>query len=324
MVVAHTAWDDGLKHAFGVLGTFTGYILYTSAIPVLLEIYRRKSTMQYSFIPYLLQWINCFCWVNYALHRGVINKLELLASAGGGLLMSSASLFVYWYYIVSRKRRWAFDLSVLGAVAVLITLAVLSFTLAPCELNFEKTWCWWKCVCIAANVAMYGGPTVAMYWSWKNRSVDMIPISLGMGSLLGCLPWLAYAIVAHDLAILLPNSVGMCVALAMVLEYRLIKCLWHRTADLELPATKSPTSTKSELVLNPWKQALFTFFYMDMYAVMRPRVEIELSDLSFAQSPSEKQFFSSASGKDAMDQQTDVPREQPGIQANVRDVIQSA
>lgn len=292
MVIDITELQNGLKHAFGFIGVLTSFSLHASAIPVLTEIYKRKSTMEYIFLPYLLQWINSFCWVVYVFHLGFMLKLEMLISSGGGLMLSSVSLLVFWYFILNRAQRRAFDLTVLGAVSILILLAVSSFTVAPCHSDLlpsdappapapapVTTWCWWKNMCITANVCMYGGPVLAMFWSWRKRSVELIPIRFGLGSLISSLPWVLYALAAHDRAVLWPNMVGTCIGMAMLVEYRLIKCLSFRSANLVPPPT-SPTSSKSELVLSPIKQALFTFLYMEKYAVIVPRVEIELTDLS--------------------------------------------
>jgi len=285
-----TGWYDAFEHAFGVVGMLTSYSLHASAIPVLIEIYRRRSTMKYIFLPYLLQWINSFCWVIYVFHHGIMVKLEMLASSGGGLVLSSGSLLIFWYFILNRAQRRAFDLTVLAAVIILIILAVSSFTVTPCVIDSAaSTWCWWGYICVAANTCMYGGPLLAMFWSWQKRSVELIPIRFGLGSLISSFPWVLYALAAHDRAMLLPNTAGVVISLAMLLEFRLIKFLYLRSEGLIVPQPASPPSTKSELVLNPMKQALFTFFYMDMYAVIRPHVEIELSDLSRASTMSEQQ-----------------------------------
>lgn len=272
------SWDDAIKHSFGLAGVASSFFLFASALPVLIEIRSRKSTLQYSFIPYLLEWVNSFSWLTYCFHRGLAAKFELAISSFGGFLMSALSLGIFRSNMMDSQKAMVFDAATITTTTATAVLAASSFTVVPCD-HFATRWCWWKYWSICCNVVMYSGPILAMVWAWQNRSVDFIPMSFSLGSLVGAAPWCAYGLLAGDATILVPNLVGVVVGVCMFIEYQLIICRYHRTASLQVTEPTSDQPLRSELVVNPWKQALFTFFYMDPYVVVRQHQEIELSDL---------------------------------------------
>eukprot|EP00929_Paragymnodinium_shiwhaense_P077801 TRINITY_DN40153_c0_g1_i1.p1 TRINITY_DN40153_c0_g1~~TRINITY_DN40153_c0_g1_i1.p1 ORF type:complete len:438 (+),score=62.90 TRINITY_DN40153_c0_g1_i1:99-1412(+) len=295
-----------IANLFGAIGMLTNCAFVVSSAPVLLEIRRRRSTLMYRFAPYLLQWTNCFSWAIYCIHQGPLRRPMVFACSLGGLGTTTAFLCVYAANITDILVRRSFYRAVPGAAILLAFLALLSFTEFPC-VETDGHWCWWQSLCVLNNCLMFAGPALALRAAWRQRSAELIPLKLGLGSLLAAAPWVIYALFAGDAAVFTPNMVGVILGTTQVLMHQAIVAQRQReavrgplsgasagaAAVMELleqgKAGGGHGSSRCDLVADPWKQSLFTYGFIDapqsrgmeLLQLLQPGSEVELVDMSF-------------------------------------------
>eukprot|EP00927_Polykrikos_kofoidii_P066163 TRINITY_DN61811_c0_g1_i1.p1 TRINITY_DN61811_c0_g1~~TRINITY_DN61811_c0_g1_i1.p1 ORF type:complete len:440 (-),score=67.44 TRINITY_DN61811_c0_g1_i1:56-1375(-) len=271
-------WAEGFGNFFALIGTVMSFVFLLSAAPVLLEIKRRGSTGVYRFAPYLFQWINCATWVVHCLHAGVFEVPVVFLCSFCGLAASSLFLFVYAQYITEPLIRRNFFRVVPGCAIVFGILAFLSFSVFPI-IEAKEKWTWWKSLCVVTNCLVMSGPTVALAEAWRRKRADLVPLKLGYGSLLIASPWVAYALCVGDAVVLWPNLLGLALSVLLVLAHNSImtsnKNAGTPEQELSLQGRElgggasdslaAPHWERREyaLVQDPWKQALYSYGFMD-------------------------------------------------------------
>merc|ERR1719491_584441 len=119
-------------------------MLYSSPFPVLQVIYKKKSTLGYAFLPYLLLWFNCFSWVIFAIHRGLGEMYEPFIVNSYGLCVNTVSLVIYGRNITDPAVRGQFRVQVTGGLMIISVLAVVSFIQPIHNCSDPNSYmCWW-------------------------------------------------------------------------------------------------------------------------------------------------------------------------------------
>lgn len=79
--------------------------------------------------------------------------------------------------------------------------------------------------CIAVNILMYAAPLNAFRSAIRERSTEYVPLVLSLATLMNAIIWLAYALVVHDVNILVPNASGVVLGITQLGLYAWLRCL---------------------------------------------------------------------------------------------------
>ncbi|VFQ68711.1 unnamed protein product [Cuscuta campestris] len=147
------------------------------------------------------------------------NSEDMEGGNSGTILISLAIevvfLFVFLFYSDKRKR-FALALVILAELIFMAVLAALVITLAH---SWRLRSAIIGTIAAMASIAMYASPLASMKLVISTKSVEYMPFSLSLCSLLNSLCWTLYALVGIDLCILVPNGIGVLLGLAQLLLY---------------------------------------------------------------------------------------------------------
>ncbi|KAK6262450.1 hypothetical protein QUC31_008266 [Theobroma cacao] len=160
---------ERLRLGVGIMGNASSLLLYAAPILTFSRVIRKRSTEDFSCIPYIGALLNCLLYTWYGLpviKVGVITTPVILVSC----IIAIISAFVFH----DHHHRKAF----VGTVG------------------------------LVASVAMYCAPLVAVKQVILTKSVEFMPFYLSLASFLASVLWLAYGLLSHDLLLASPNLVG--------------------------------------------------------------------------------------------------------------------
>lgn len=208
---------DSLRLAVGALGNAASMLLYAAPILTFSRVVKKKSTEEFSCVPYILALFNCFLYTWYGLPV-VSYKWEnfLLVTINGlGLLLETSFIGIYLWFASPREK---VKVGIVGIPVILVfaTTAIVS-TFVFDDHHHRKVFT--GSVGLIASVAMYGSPLVVMKQVIETKSVEFMPFYLSLFSFLASLLWMAYGLLSHDLVLASPNLVGCPLGILQLMLY---------------------------------------------------------------------------------------------------------
>lgn len=200
-----------ISNIMGPVGTFLACLMFGSSIGVIRQVKRDRSVGGFSFIPYLLQIINCSLWVIYALGDwGDGSKVWCLVANAIGLIIVILTYSVYTYYCTRDEKRnlvkqSAPPIFIIIAFAVYVAFADIAgvpTTPDAAAIISGKA-------CMILNIIMYLGPCAGLGKALAMKSTEYLPLSLGVTTVVNSIPWFCYGFVIEDSNIWLPNACGV-------------------------------------------------------------------------------------------------------------------
>ncbi|KAH7854011.1 hypothetical protein Vadar_009084 [Vaccinium darrowii] len=155
--------------AVGVMGNVAALLLYAAPMLTFSRVIRKKSTEEFSCVPYIIALLNCFLYTWYGLP---IKKVALLTVPA--ILVFCITATISAFILHDHHHRKVF----VGSVGLVV------------------------------SVAMTSSPLLVMKQVIETKSVEYMPFYLSFFSFLACSLWLAYGLLSHDIFITSPNLVG--------------------------------------------------------------------------------------------------------------------
>ncbi|KAG7035735.1 Bidirectional sugar transporter SWEET3b, partial [Cucurbita argyrosperma subsp. argyrosperma] len=173
-----------IRMIVGIFGNGASLLLYCVPILTFWRVVKKKSTEEFSCVPYIVALLNCLLYTWYALPV-VSNGWEnfpVVTINGFGVLLEFSFIFIYvWFSSPKRKAitRSSFVLKtkkvalrLVGVVIVFSCVGMIS-TFALKSHHLRKLFV--GCIGLVASVAMYGSPLVAMlvlYCIYRNKGKE--------------------------------------------------------------------------------------------------------------------------------------------------------
>ncbi|KAI3691883.1 hypothetical protein L6452_31685 [Arctium lappa] len=203
------------RTAVGVIGNVTALILFLSPVPTFVKIVKKGAVEQFSPIPYLATFVNCGIWVLYGLPIVHPHSLLVITINGSGFLIETIYLFLFLIYS-DRKQKIKVILITLAEILFLTVLAILVLTVAhttKVRSNIVGS------IAIVGNIMMYASPLSVMKLVITTKSVEYMPFSLSLFSLLNGISWTIYALIRFDPYIVIPNGLGSLLGISQLVLY---------------------------------------------------------------------------------------------------------
>ncbi|WOG92801.1 hypothetical protein DCAR_0312077 [Daucus carota subsp. sativus] len=212
---------DRLRLTVGILGNASSMLLYTAPILTFARVIRKKSTEEFSCVPYILALTNCYFYTWYGLpvvSSGWENFTIVTINGLGVLLELSFILIYFWFATATGKKKVA--ILTTTVTLIFVTCAIISAVVFH-DHHHRKILI--GSIGLVASVAMYCSPLVAVKQVLKTKSVEFMPFYLSLFSFITSVLWLAYGLLSHDLILGSPNFVGCplgILQLALYFKYR--------------------------------------------------------------------------------------------------------
>ncbi|KAL6132123.1 hypothetical protein ACLB2K_070494 [Fragaria x ananassa] len=214
---------ERLRLATGVMGNAASLLLYSTPILTMSRIIRKKSTEEFSCVPYITALLNCLLYTWYGLP--VVScgweNFPVVTINGLGILLEFSFILIYlWFASRTRKASLIFSMMV---IAILIPLIVMFFitvsisTFVFHDHHHRKVFV--GSIGLVTSVSMYGSPLVVVKQVIATKSVEFMPFYLSFFSFLSSSLWMAYGLLGHDLFLASPNLVGSPLGIFQLLLY---------------------------------------------------------------------------------------------------------
>ncbi|CAN1180727.1 Bidirectional sugar transporter SWEET3 [Linum perenne] len=220
---------DKLRLAVGIMGNAASLLLYSAPILTFKRVVERKSTEEFSCIPYIIALLNCllYTWYGLPIVSYGWENFPVVTINGLGILLEFSFILAYLWFASAKGKIKVAVILVPVILAFSIISAVSAFVLHDHHLRkvFVGT------VGVVASAAMYSSPLVAMKQVMHTKSVEFMPFSLSLFSFLASSLWLAYGLLGNDLFIASPNFVGSPLGILQLVLY----CRYRKKGIAEEP-----------------------------------------------------------------------------------------
>ncbi|KAJ1395742.1 SWEET sugar transporter [Sesbania bispinosa] len=187
---------ESLRLAVAVLGNAASVALYAAPMVTFKRVIRKKSTEEFSCIPYIIGLLNCllFTWYGLPVVSYKWENFPLVTVNGVGIVLELSYVLIYFWY-ASAKGKVKVAMTTIPVLLVFcITAAVSAFAFH--DSRHRKLLV--GSLGLGVSVAMYGSPLVVMKKVIQTKSVEFMPLPLSLCTFLASALWLTYGILIRD------------------------------------------------------------------------------------------------------------------------------
>ncbi|XP_078158808.1 bidirectional sugar transporter SWEET16-like [Carex rostrata] len=194
---------DPLLFSIGIIGNVISVLMFASPIKTFWRITTSKSTEDFEPTPYAVTLLSSLLWVYY----GVTKPDAYLVATVNGVGVVLEAIYVVLFLVFakpSQRVRTALlvlilDVGVFGAVFLVTRFAIEDESLKIVAIGTIGAF---------LNVIMYGSPLAVVRTVIRTNSVEFMPFLLSLFLFLNGGIWTAYAILARDVFLGIPNGIG--------------------------------------------------------------------------------------------------------------------
>ncbi|KAJ4976130.1 hypothetical protein NE237_001236 [Protea cynaroides] len=234
--------EDKLHLAFGIAGNVTSVLLYAAPIFTFKRVIRKRSTEEFSSVPYVftLLTVLLYFWYGLPVVSYKWENITLVTICGVGILLQSSFILIYFWFTSARGKRMVTLMVVAVIVVVSITVLVSTFVLH--DRHHRKLFV--GSISLVFSIGMYGAPLVVVKQVVQTKSVEYMPFNLSLFSFLNSSMWGPYGLLGHDPFIAIPNLLGWPLSL-----FQLVLYFIYRKRDIH----KEPNDDQADLEKTPKK-----------------------------------------------------------------------
>ena len=199
---------DIIESIFGWLGSLLSIYFFISPIHPFTKVLQNKIDFKDSpGILLLFTFMNCILWAVYGFLK---NETQIYITNGLGGVITLIWITIYLSYLGKNY----FILSFIINIFLLILITSISHIFYHI-IGEENT----GFIAMIFNVLMFAAPGEKIFQVFKNGKFELIPIFSSIGGFACSLCWLLFGIYQKDLNIIIPNSIGLFLAIFQVMVY---------------------------------------------------------------------------------------------------------
>uniref|UniRef100_A0A0E0HEQ6 Bidirectional sugar transporter SWEET n=1 Tax=Oryza nivara TaxID=4536 RepID=A0A0E0HEQ6_ORYNI len=235
--------EDLAKFLFGVSGNVIALFLFLSPVPTFWRIIRRKSTEDFSGVPYNMTLINCLLSAWYGLPFVSPNNILVSTINGAGAVIETAYVVVFLVFASTHKTRLrtlglaAAVASVFAGVALVSLLAlhgqhrkllcgvaatVCSICMYASPLSIMRKLLGLDFVAITRLLIGFHGESIQRLVI-KTKSVEYMPFLLSLAVFLCGTSWFIYGLLGRDPFVTIPNGCGSFLGAVQLVLYAIYR-----------------------------------------------------------------------------------------------------
>lgn len=211
----------------GISGNAASILLYAAPILIFSTVIKKKSTQEFSCIPYIIALLNCLLYTWYGLPVASYGweNFPLITINGLGVLLESSFIFIYLWFTSTREKVKV----AATTVSIIIMFSITAFISAFLFHEHHERKVFVGSVGLVASIATYGSPLVAVKQVIQTKNVKFMPFYLSFFSFLASSLWMAYGLLSHDLFLTSPNMIGSPLGILQLVVY----CKYRKREGME-------------------------------------------------------------------------------------------
>ncbi|CAN8324675.1 unnamed protein product [Cochlearia groenlandica] len=198
----------------GVIGNVISLLMFLSPAETFWKIVKRKSTEEYKSLPYICTLLGSSLWTYY----GVVTPGEYLVSTVNGFGAFVQIIYVSLFLIYAPRHLKLNTIIVVAVLNVFFPVAAIAATRSAFKNEKTRSQSM-GFICAGLNIIMYGSPLSAMKTVVTTKSVKYMPFWLSFFMFLNGAIWSVYALLQHDVFLLVPNGVGFVFGIMQLILY---------------------------------------------------------------------------------------------------------
>lgn len=211
--------EDVVKFVFGVSGNVIALFLFLSPVPTFWRIIRRKSTEDFSGVPYSMTLLNCLLSAWYGLPFVSPNNMLVSTINGAGAAIEAVYVVIFLAFASSQRTRLRM-LGLASAVSAAFAAVALASMLAL-HGQGRKLMC--GLAATVCSICMYASPLSIMRLVVKTKSVEYMPFLLSLAVFLCGTSWFVYGLLGRDPFVAIPNGCGSFLGAVQLVLYAIYR-----------------------------------------------------------------------------------------------------
>eukprot|EP01029_Cantina_marsupialis_P012998 TRINITY_DN28822_c0_g1_i1.p1 TRINITY_DN28822_c0_g1~~TRINITY_DN28822_c0_g1_i1.p1 ORF type:complete len:260 (-),score=69.81 TRINITY_DN28822_c0_g1_i1:90-773(-) len=199
-----------LKLLLGVFGNITAITLFSSPCKVVYGMAKKKSTEEFSAVPFLTVLLNCSFWFIYSILHGGLEAVLIINSIG--IALEFIFLTTFCIFAKDRKKFFLYLIPTLAAISVAAGIA--HFVEHDLAVKIVGWMTFGFCI------SMYAGPLAVTKTVITTKSTEFLPVFPSIMSLVNGLAWGAYGLDVSNWVVYIPN--GVCGGILGVIQVLLL------------------------------------------------------------------------------------------------------
>ncbi|KAK6131491.1 hypothetical protein DH2020_034768 [Rehmannia glutinosa] len=193
---------------------------------------KKRSTEQFSGIPYVMTLLNCLLAAWYGLP--FISKDNYLVSVINGTGAVIETVYVLIFLIFAPKKEKAKILGLLLCIlAIFSTIALVSVFAFHGKPKKKQLLCGFAATVF--SIIMYASPLSVMRMVIKTKSVEYMPFLLSLFVFLCGTSWFTYGLIGKDKFLYIPNGFGSLLGAMQLILYAIYRN--NKGDDTKKPTT---------------------------------------------------------------------------------------
>ncbi|XAR62430.1 hypothetical protein NMG60_11017179 [Bertholletia excelsa] len=209
----------GAAHfVFGIFGNISGMLLFLSPTITFKRIIAKRSTEEFSGIPYVMTLLNCLLSAWYGLP--FVSPHNILVSTINGAGAVLEALYVLIFLIFAPKKEKG---KILGLLTFILSIfaAVALVSLFALHGKNRKLFC--GLAASIFSVIMYASPLSIMRLVVKTKSVEYMPFFLSLCAFLCGTSWFIFGLLGKDPFVAVPNGFGSALGAIQLILYAIYR-----------------------------------------------------------------------------------------------------
>lgn len=209
---------DVVHFVFGVFGNINGLLLFLAPTITFMRIIKKKSTEEFSGIPYVMTLLNCLLSAWYGMP--FVSEHNMLVSTINATGAAIESIYVLIFLMYAPKKDkgkilglFTFVLSVFASVAFISGFALHG--------NSRKLFSGFAASIF--SIIMYASPLSVMRTVIKTKSVEYMPFLLSLFVFLCGTSWFVYGLLGNDPFVAVPNGFGCGLGAVQLILYAIYR-----------------------------------------------------------------------------------------------------
>ncbi|KAH7557754.1 hypothetical protein JRO89_XS11G0213900 [Xanthoceras sorbifolium] len=251
---------DRLRLAIGVMGNASSLLLFTAPILTFSRVIRKKSTEEFSCLPYIITLLSCliYTWYGLPIVSYRWENFPIVTINGLGILLESSFIIIYFWFATAKSKasyskaylvitilddyacgKYETILNIMRPqmkIAALLIPVILVFCITVVisafvfhDHHYRKVFV--GTVGLVAAVTMYGSPLVVVRQVIRTKSVEFMPFYLSLFSFISSSLWMIYGLLSHDMFLASPNIAAAPLGLLQLIVY----CKYRKRGIMEEP-----------------------------------------------------------------------------------------
>ncbi|CAA2961714.1 bidirectional sugar transporter SWEET1-like [Olea europaea var. sylvestris] len=243
--------ENILHFVIGIFGNAFALFLFLAPLITFKRIIKKRSTEEFSGIPYVMTMLNCLLSAWYGMP--FVSPNNLLVSTINGTGAAIESVYVLIFLIFASKKEKG---KILGLLTLILSVfAVVAFvSLFALHGKHRKLFC--GIAATVFSIVMYGSPLTIIRLVIKTKSVEFMPFFLSLFVFLCGTSWFVFGLLGKDPFVAIPNGFGSGLGTVQLILYAIYhnnkgetkKPRADESLKMELSNGEKPSNTQDERV----------------------------------------------------------------------------